>query len=74
MNAVNHIDLTGIDMLIELNQELKVAQKTLHLTEVKGPVMDNLVNSSILAQLTGQVFLSTHQATQTLITKFSKNS
>lgn len=66
MNAVNHIDLMGNEMLCTLNRELKTAQKTLHLAEIKGPVMDNLTDSPILKELTGQVFLSTHLAVQAL--------
>ena len=34
----------------------------LHLSEVKGPVMDRLRRSDFLQQLTGRVFLTHHQA------------
>jgi len=33
-----------------------------HLSEVKGPVMDQLKGSGFLQNLTGRVFLSQHQA------------
>jgi SulP family sulfate permease len=34
----------------------------LHLSEVKGPVMDRLKQVEFLRHLTGQVFLTQHQA------------
>jgi sulfate permease, SulP family len=38
----------------------------LHLSEVKGPVMDRLKRSHFLDQLTGQVFLSQYDAVMSL--------
>jgi SulP family sulfate permease len=38
----------------------------LHLSEVKGPVMDALQRSDFLKHLTGRVFLSQHQACEAL--------
>jgi SulP family sulfate permease len=35
---------------------------TLHLSEVKGPVMDRLMAQHFLTAMTGQVFLSQFQA------------
>lgn len=66
MSGVNHLDLTAQEMLCTLNQELTAQQKTLHFCEIKGPVMDKLTNTPLLKCLTGQVFLSTHQAVQAL--------
>lgn len=62
MTAVNHIDLSAQEMLLELNKECLKYQKQLHFAEIKGPVMDKLVGGQLLAQLSGQVFLSTNQA------------
>jgi SulP family sulfate permease len=39
---------------------------TFHLSEVKGPVMDRLLRSHFLDELTGKVFLSQHQAVREL--------
>jgi SulP family sulfate permease len=39
---------------------------TLHLSEVKGPVMDRLKKSHFLHDLSGRVFLSQYQAWQAL--------
>ena len=36
----------------------------LHLSEVKGPVMDRLAEQHFLHQLTGKVFLSQYDAVQ----------
>ena len=39
---------------------------TLHLSEVKGPVMDRLRRGALLDHLTGKVFLSQHDAVEAL--------
>jgi SulP family sulfate permease len=62
MSAVSLIDTTGLYALIEINRSLQVQRIKLHLSEVKGPVMDRLQQSDLLGQLGGQVFLSTAQA------------
>jgi SulP family sulfate permease len=38
----------------------------LHLSEVKGPVMDRLERSDFLTHLSGRVFLTHHQAVTAL--------
>ncbi|MER2623364.1 MAG: sulfate permease [Accumulibacter sp.] len=62
MSAVSLIDTTGLYALIEINRSLQAQRIKLHLSEVKGPVMDRLQQSDLLGQLGGQVFLSTAQA------------
>jgi SulP family sulfate permease len=44
----------------------------LHLSEVKGPVMDRLQGTDFLKGLTGQVFLTHHQAVQALESEASQ--
>ena len=66
LSAVNHIDLTAQDMLINLNQNLANQHVTLHFSEIKGPVMDVIEQTEVIEQLTGQVFLSTQQAVKQL--------
>ena len=39
----------------------------LHLSEVKGPVMDRLEGTEFLAHLSGRVHLSQHQAVQAIV-------
>ncbi len=60
--AVNYIDASALDSLEVINDRLKQAGVTFHLSEVKGPVLDRLQRSQFLDHLTGRVFLSQHQA------------
>ncbi|MFW8637455.1 SulP family inorganic anion transporter [Cribrihabitans pelagius] len=60
--AVNEIDLSALESLEAINKRLKDAGVRLHLSEVKGPVMDRLKRSHFLEELTGEVFLSQHEA------------
>lgn len=56
--AVNSVDLSAVESLQALNARLRDMGVTLHLSEVKGPVMDRLRRCHLLDQLTGRVFLS----------------
>ncbi|MCL7930869.1 SulP family inorganic anion transporter [Halomonas llamarensis] len=61
-SAVNLIDASALESLEAINARLKDSNVTLHLAEVKGPVMDKLKLSDFLEALTGRVFLSTYAA------------
>jgi len=62
-SAINFIDTSALDSLEMTIDRLRNAGVTVHLAEVKGPVMDKLKKSHFLAQLgEGKVFLSTHDA------------
>ncbi|WP_413616667.1 sulfate permease [Halomonas cupida] len=61
-SAVNLIDASALESLDAINARLKDSRVTLHLAEVKGPVMDRLKLSDFLDALTGRVFLSTYAA------------
>lgn len=65
-SAVNAIDASALESLEAINYRLADAGVRLHLSEVKGPVMDRLKRSSLLDELTGEVFLSQFQAYRTL--------
>ena len=65
--AVNLIDASALESLEAINERLRNAGVILHLSEVKGPVMDRLRNTDLLANLSGEVFLSTYEAWQRLI-------
>ena len=65
-SAVNEIDLSAMESLEAINERLGDLGLTLHLSEVKGPVMDRLKSSRFLGQLSGQVFLSQYDAFATL--------
>jgi SulP family sulfate permease len=64
--AVNLIDASALESLEAINERLKDAGVRLHLSEVKGPVMDRLRDTELLAHLSGRVFLSTFEAWQAL--------
>ena len=62
LSAVNAIDTSALFGLTELNQMLRHRGIGLHLAEVKGPVMDRLNASDLLARLNGKIYLSTAMA------------
>jgi len=64
--AVNAIDLSALEALEEINTRLKENNVALHLSEVKGPVMDALQRSDFLTHLSGEIFLSHHSAVMAL--------
>jgi SulP family sulfate permease len=66
MSAVNHIDLTGQEMLISLNKELLIQDKHLNFSFIKGPVMDIIENTPVITDLSGHVYLSTMDAVDAL--------
>ena len=61
-SAVNEIDLSALESLEELMHRLSDLGIKLHLSEVKGPVMDRLHGTHFLKALTGEVFLSQYDA------------
>lgn len=61
-SAVNLIDASALESLDAINARLRDSDVTLHLAEVKGPVMDRLKHSDFLDDMTGRVFLSTYAA------------
>lgn len=60
--AVNVVDASALKSLEAINARLRDAGVKLHMTEVKGPVMDRLKDTELCHQLTGRVFLSTYDA------------
>ncbi|WP_338268074.1 SulP family inorganic anion transporter [Marinomonas pontica] len=65
-NAVNMIDASALASLEAIDDRLKSAGITLHLSEIKGPVMDKLKGSSLIENLSGKIFFTQHQAINTL--------
>jgi SulP family sulfate permease len=65
-SAVNAIDASAHESLEALNHRLKDAGVTLHLSEVKEPVMDRLKRAHFLDALTGEVFVSQYDAFRAL--------
>jgi hypothetical protein len=56
--AVNTIDASALESLEAINHRLKDGGITLHLSEVKGPVVDRLKRSHFPEELTGKVHLT----------------
>ena len=65
-SAVNEIDASALESLKAINERLKELGILFHLSEVKGPVMDQLKRTDFLNLLTGQVFLSQYIAIEAL--------
>ena len=61
-SAVNEVDYSALESLEAINLRLRDMGVGLHLSEVKGPVMDRLHRSDFLTALNGQVFLSQYEA------------
>ncbi|PWK56445.1 SulP family sulfate permease [Silicimonas algicola] len=64
--AVNDVDLSALESLEEINRRLAEMGVTLHLSEVKGPVMDRLQKVHFLQDLTGKVFLTQFEAVKAI--------
>ena len=65
-SAINSIDMSALEALEGANRRLKEAGVKLHLSEVKGPVMDALKRSHFLEGLTGGIYLSEYEAMHAL--------
>ena len=65
-SAVNEVDFSALESLEAINRRLTDMGVGLHLSEVKGPVMDRLKRSHFLEEMNGQVFLSQYDAWQAL--------
>ena len=64
--ATNFIDSSGLEMLELLSDSLDQLGVTLHLAEVKGPVMDKLKETEFFEHMQGKVFFTTDIAMLTL--------
>ncbi len=61
-SAVNEIDASGLESLEAINHRMQDAGIKLHLSEVKGPVMDRLQRTHFVEELSGKVYLSQSRA------------
>jgi SulP family sulfate permease len=64
--ATNFIDSAGLEMLERLSDNLAEVGVTLHLSEVKGPVMDRLKETDFYANMNGTIFFTTDIAMKEL--------
>ena len=65
-HAANFIDTSGLEMLEMLQENLEEAGVTLHLAEVKGPVMDHLRETEFYDRMKGKIFFTTDAAMREL--------
>jgi SulP family sulfate permease len=64
--ATNFIDTSGLEMLELMSESLEELGVTMHLAEVKGPVMDKLKETEFFAKMKGQVYFTTDIAMKEL--------
>ncbi len=64
--AVNLIDVSALESLETINERLQDSGVRLHLSEVKGPVMDRLRGTALLENLSGNIYLTSYQAWKAL--------
>ena len=61
-SACNTIDYSALEVLEAINTHLRDLDIKFHLSEVKGPVMDQIKDTGFLKHLTGNIYLSQYQA------------
>lgn len=61
-SAVNEIDSSALESLEAINHRLDLLGIRFHLSEVKGPVMDRLLRTHFIDDLTGKIYLSQYDA------------
>ena len=66
-SAVNEIDASGLESLEAINHRLQDGGIGMHLSEVKGPVMDRLARTHFVEELNGKVYLSQDRAFAELV-------
>ncbi len=65
-SAINDIDASALESLEAIDERLRDSGIALHLSEVKGPVMDQLQRSHFLGALSGKLFLTNYRAVHEL--------
>jgi sulfate permease, SulP family len=65
-SAINDIDASALESLEAIENRLADSGLALHLSEVKGPVMDRLKDTQFLQDFSGHVFLTHYQSIQEL--------
>ena len=64
--AVSRIDASALSSLFEVNKRLKRIGVKLHFSDMQSRVKERLFRSNFLDHLTGQIFLSQHDAMEAL--------
>jgi SulP family sulfate permease len=61
-SSISDIDTSALESLRSVDRHLRDAGMQFHLSEVKGPVMDQLLHSDFIATMSGKVFISHYLA------------
>jgi SulP family sulfate permease len=64
--AVNEVDMSALETLEKISETLKELHIDLHLSEVKGPIMDKLASTEFFRSLSGNNYLIHNQAVEDL--------
>jgi SulP family sulfate permease len=64
--AVNAVDMSALETLTKINDTLSELGISLHLSEVKGPIMDRLQPTDFIKHLSGNCYLSQNRAVEAL--------
>lgn len=72
--GVNLIDASALESLESIVERLHTAGVQLHLSEVKGPVMDQLKRSDFLQHFGGRVFVSQFEALRNLAPEVTRRT
>lgn len=62
LSGVNMIDTSALESLALIHDRLKESEIQMHLSEIKGPVMDQIERSDFMEHFTGNIFLSQFNA------------
>lgn len=65
-SAVNSIDASGLESLKSINQRLQEAGISLHLTEIKGPIMDSLKKTKFYQDITERIHFTHYDAVHSI--------
>jgi len=66
-SAINFIDASGLEVLESLNEKLLEVGVNVHLSEVKGPVMDTLKKTEFYENMSGDIYFTTDMAMRDLV-------
>jgi len=61
-SAINEVDYSALESLLEINSRLEEEAILFHLSEVKGPVLDRLKRARFIEVLSGKLYMTQHQA------------
>ncbi|SHE78987.1 STAS domain-containing protein [Vibrio gazogenes] len=62
LSGVNMIDASALESLTLIHDRLKESEIQLHLSEVKGPIMDDMQKSDFFEHFKGKVYISQYEA------------